>query len=122
VQAYGKQVGSMTLTQQKNAIGAAVGQGGLYDYQRNGDIFYPAYTNASNYAVGVLMQGAGYPQWETDLIGGAYASMYSGQGWTALQTEWWNNGWTAANNGTLPLPLQTRPTDNNATACRVGGR
>jgi hypothetical protein len=33
---------------------------GTYDFQRDNGSFYSAYTNASNYAVGVYMAGAGY--------------------------------------------------------------
>ena len=55
----------------QNPIAAylAVGQFGTYDFQRDNEIFYSAYTNASNYAVGVYMSGAGYSYHATVVIG-----------------------------------------------------
>ena len=32
---------------------------GTYDYQRDEGVFYSAYTDASNFAVGIYMAGAG---------------------------------------------------------------
>ena len=103
-QAYGSKIANMPFTERVAAIRAAIGRGGIFDFQRSGDTFYPAYTDASNYAVGVLMQGAGYAEWETDLIAGGYAAIGSSQGWTTRQTEWWDRGWSAANDGRLPSP------------------
>jgi hypothetical protein len=85
-------------------IGAAIGQGGFFDFQKSGDIFYSQYTNASNYGVGVLMNGAGYSWTQTAMIAGGYASLYSQQGWTSELTTWWRNGYTAASAGQLPRP------------------
>jgi len=92
------------------AIKAAVAQGGIFDFQRCGDEFFPAYTNASNYAVGFLMHAAAFSEVTTDAIGGYYASQHSQTGWTLRQTTWWNNGWSAANQNKLPEPPQnTQP-------------
>jgi hypothetical protein len=51
---YGKSLSNLWGSDRLNGIGTAVGQGGLFDFQRSGDIFYTKYTDASNYGVGVL--------------------------------------------------------------------
>ncbi|GAA5265812.1 hypothetical protein ACOSOMT5_P2239 [Acidiphilium sp. MT5] len=56
-------------------LGAAVGWGGNFDYQRNGSTLYLQYANASNYGVGVYMAGAGYSLQETMSIAGSFASL-----------------------------------------------
>ena len=45
------------------ALDSDFGHGGTYDYQRVGNTFISAYTYASNYAVGIGINGAGIPQW-----------------------------------------------------------
>src|ERR1700728_686839 len=104
IYAYGKIIATKGVENQKTAIGVAVAQGGLFDFQRSGDVFYPSYTDASNYAVGVLMNGAGYSWAETEAIAGFYATWKSSQGWTHRQTIWWQNGFSAAEKGHLPAP------------------
>ncbi|WP_205744421.1 RHS repeat-associated core domain-containing protein [Dyella sp. M7H15-1] len=83
------------------AMRDAVGQGGRFDYQRGGNNFYPAYTNAANYGVGVYMYGAGFSEWEMNAIGGAYSFFNSSNSNAASQSSWWDNGWKAAANGSL---------------------
>jgi hypothetical protein len=104
VYAYGKMIASKKFGDQKAAIGVALAQGGLFDFQRSGGVFYPSYTDASNYAVGVLMNGAGYSWAETEAVAGYYATWNSSQGWTHRQTIWWQNGFSAAEKGHLPAP------------------
>ena len=54
-----------------------VGQYGVYGFQKlNGD-FYPAYTDASNYGVGIYMDGAGYSLRMTNVIGSAFWELWS---------------------------------------------
>lgn len=77
----------------------AIGQGGTFDYQRHDGTFYIAYTHASNYAVGVVMYGAGYSKDETIAIGAAYAATHSSQGFTKEQEGRWVRGWNAAARG-----------------------
>ncbi len=84
-------------------IKAAVGHYGTYDFQRNGgageldaNTFYPAYENASNYAVGVYMNGAGYSLGETHDIAEIYAMMRSLNFGSAAQAQWQTKGWNAA--------------------------
>ena len=77
-------------------VGKNVGQGGVFDFQRQGGEFYPSYTRASNYGVGVYMNGAGYNPWSMDTLGYGYAVIYSSNWSDPLLGRWWNNGWKAA--------------------------
>lgn len=79
-----------------------IGQGGVYDYQRSGGNFYSAYTNASNYGVGVYMNGAGYSEGEMNAMGEIYAYFKSKNAGDPAQRNWWDSGLNAANNGQLP--------------------
>ncbi len=93
-------------------LGAAdnVAQKGRYDVQRSGDNFYLAYVHASNYAVGVYMNGAGIPLWATDVIGKTYGLLKSDNTAHNDWVTWWANGWNAANSGRLPAkPCKCRP-------------
>ena len=74
-----------------NAIGAAAGQGGIFDFQGSGDVFYTKYTDPSNYGVGVLTRGAGFSWLDTVSVAGGYASLYSSQGLSPQLTTWWLN-------------------------------
>jgi hypothetical protein len=75
----------------------AIGQFGTYDYQRSGNQFITAYTDASNYAVGAYAKGAGLSMGELDFLGNLYALFNSSNfGSSALET-WWNNGWQFTN-------------------------
>jgi hypothetical protein len=88
----------------QNPIAAfsAIGQFGTYDFQRDNGMFYSAYTNASNYAVGVYMAGAGYSYDATITIAGAFASHYSSNAGADSQTTWWTKGWNDATNSAGP--------------------
>lgn len=88
------------------AMNASIGQFGQYDYQRvnagvMGQYFYPAYTNASNFAVGVYMYGAGFSIDQMDEIGSLYALFNSSNAGSGNLTTWWRYGWLAAKNGFL---------------------
>lgn len=61
MKAYGQSIKDLGTIARLWAVGAAVGQGGRFDVQRKGTIFYSQYTDAANFAVGVVMQSAGYP-------------------------------------------------------------
>ena len=80
--------------------GRAVGQGGAFDFQRSGTIFISAYTNASNFAVGAYLGGAGYSKFAASAISNTYAFFNSSNGATAAQATYRNAGIDAAN-GTL---------------------
>ena len=93
-------------------INDAVGHFGTFDFQRNEgkgkcptNTFYPAYTDASNYAVGVYMNGAGYSLDMTLFIAGTFASLFCRMLCTPPQRQWWTNGWNAAQSGTPNYPL-----------------
>ncbi len=85
--------------QHVSSMRKAVGQGGTFDYQRWGGKFNSNYTDASNFGVGVYMNGAGYSQFGMDVVGGTYSLFWSRNANAASQQEWWVQGWIAANNG-----------------------
>ncbi len=82
-------------------INSAIGQGGTYDYQRSGGNFYPAYTNAANYGVGVYMAGAGFSQGEMNALGSLYSFLKSSNANSPNQSAWWQQGYQAATSGDL---------------------
>ena len=91
------------VTGQLNGLSGAnsyIGRWGSFDFQRDGSTFIGAYSDASNYAVGVYMSGAGYSMTQTDIIAGTFAllAMSSNAG-DPKQSQWWHNGWTAAETG-----------------------
>jgi hypothetical protein len=67
VYAAGQAIAAMAPLDQILHIRAALRQGGTFDFQGNPirQEAYPSYANASNYAVGVYMAGAGYSLWGT---------------------------------------------------------
>lgn len=85
--------------------GAAVGQGGYYDFQRfqagSTTQFFPSYTPVANIAVGAYLQGTGAPQWMASLISNTYAFFKSSNGATAQQAQFRYLGFSlAAGKGT----------------------
>jgi hypothetical protein len=87
------------------AVRSAIGQFGSFDFQRRDGNFYSAYTDASNYAVGVYMAGGGYSLPETLAIG-TYYSVTHASNWDSgftYHVKWWTKGWTDATNGSWPV-------------------
>ncbi len=78
---------------------SAIWVNGTYDFQRDDGSFYSAYTNASNYAVGVYMAGAGYSHHATISIGSFLANSYSSNPGRKTQQAWWTRGWNDATDG-----------------------
>ena len=78
---------------------SAIWVNGTYDFQRDNGSFYSAYTNASNYAVGVYMAGAGYSHDATISIGTFLANSYSSNPDRKTQQAWWTRGWNDATDG-----------------------
>jgi hypothetical protein len=81
---------------------SAVGPYGTYDFQRSGGsfwsgggTFYPAYTNASHFGVGVFLAGAGFTYDQTLNAGYLFSMGYS-SGNQGVQGQWWANGWNYA--------------------------
>ena len=74
---------------------AAIGQYGTFDLQRSGGKYRPEYIDASNYGVGVYMQGAGAGIALLNAAGGAYSYLYSSNANSPKQSLWWDNGWGA---------------------------
>jgi hypothetical protein len=62
-----------------SGAGGAVGHNGTFDFQRETSIltgvttFYSGYTKVSNIAVGAYMYGAGYRNWQMNVIAGSGA-------------------------------------------------
>jgi len=75
VYAAGQAIASLPPFDQIVHIRAALHQGGTYDFQRDPirQEIQPAYANASNYAVGAYLAGAGYPLWAARKMAEAYA-------------------------------------------------
>lgn len=61
--------------------------------------FFPAYTNASNYAVGVYMSGAGHSEIVTISIAEYYALRHSSDFGAKEQIGWIERGWQDAHAG-----------------------
>ena len=85
------------------AANEAIGHFGKYDFQRNYTdyAFIGAYTDASNFSVGVYMRGAGFSRDRTIAIGTAFARLMSKNAGAAAQADYWKAGWDAANSGNL---------------------
>jgi RHS repeat-associated protein len=100
-------------------INSAIGHYGTCDFQRNGgngysskgNTFYPAYTNASNYAVGVYMNGAGYSLNSTLSVASGFAGLFSSNAGSSALSSWQTQGWNAAQSGS----------PNGAPTFTVGG-
>jgi hypothetical protein len=101
VYAAGHAIASLPLLSQVPAIRAAVAQGGTYDFQRDPTkgYFYDTYTNASNYAVGVYMSGAGHSLAATKAAAETYALFYSSNYGSAKAIHWIERGWRDATAG-----------------------
>ena len=97
----GQSIASLPPLDQIFHIRGALHQGGSYDFQRDAirQEFQPAYTNASNYAVGVYMAGAGYSLWETQRIAETYAFFNSRNYNSKNQKDWTTAGWNDATAG-----------------------
>jgi RHS repeat-associated protein len=98
VQAAGRSAGFNPF-----AVNAAVGHFGNFDFQRNAanNTFTGAYADASNYAVGVYMQGAGYSLGSTVAIAQSFSYSMSSNPGDPRQQEFWKAGWMDANAGLL---------------------
>ena len=86
------------------SIAKALAHGGTLDVQRKGGVFYFAYTPASNFNVGVYMNGAGYSLSQTIEIATTYAYLKSKNAVRdrAEQRQWWTRGWKSAQEGNFP--------------------
>jgi len=90
------------------AVKKSIGHGGTFDFQRIGGK-HSEYIDASNYVVGLYMEGAGYSQLITDGLGGTYSFLFSSNANSPQQKLWWDNGWSDANS-------------NAACSCNVKGK
>jgi hypothetical protein len=101
IYAAGAAIASLPPLDQILHIRAALHQGGAYDFQRDPirQETQPAYANASNYAVGVYLAGAGYPLWAAQKMAEAYAFFNSNNYGSKNQTDWLEQGWRDATAG-----------------------
>jgi hypothetical protein len=101
IYAAGKAIASAPLPIQIALIRANLRQGGAYDFQRDPvrQETQPAYANASNYAVGVYMAGAGYSLELARGTAETYAFFNSSNYGSKNQTAWLKQGWRDANSG-----------------------
>jgi hypothetical protein len=86
---------------------AAIGQGGTFDFQRldaSKGIFYSKYIDASNYAVGLYMYGAGYSESEMVSVAGAYSLRHSTNPMSD-QLPFWQMGWRDASAKRYPIKV-----------------
>lgn len=98
----GQKIRGKSLSDQLDAIGRDLGHGGTYDFQRQGGTFNKNYQNASNFAVGAYMNGAGYSWPETEAISSLYAIGHGRPDIIPGDKPWWQAGYEAAKSGKLP--------------------
>jgi hypothetical protein len=81
---------------------------GTWDVQRSvPGCFISAYKSASNYNVGVYMQGAGYSPDDMNFIGGLYASLFASNAGDPSLPYWWGIGYQSAQTGQFAQPVGT---------------
>jgi hypothetical protein len=88
-------------------VGLAVGHFGTFDFQRKVDeenkpYFFDQYVNASNYAVGVYMKGAGFSLNRTLAYAKIFAHATQASNADAGPSIWCVRGWNDADRGELP--------------------
>lgn len=101
VYAAGRAIAQLSPFDQILHIRAALQQGGTYDFQRDPirQEIQPAYANASNYAVGVYLAGAGYSLWAAHTMAEVYALFHSSNYGSKNQADWLEQGWRDATAG-----------------------
>lgn len=80
------------ITQALEGMLLNVGRYGAFDYQRMGGTFNRKYVDASNFGVGVYMNGAGYSISQMDYYATAYAKLTHDTN-IANDLSEWKNGW-----------------------------
>lgn len=101
VYAYGQQLSNIGFPLDGVGIYMGSGTSGMFDFQRpGGNTFYSTYTYASNYAIGVMLKGAGYSQQQALLLAGLAArGLMGSNARNPAQVSAWTNGWNAAASG-----------------------
>jgi len=93
-------------------MGAAVSQGGYFDFQRSQSgpttQFFPGYTAAANIAVGAYLYGAVRNSAIASVISNTYATLFSSNGATDEQAQFRNLGFSLAS-GTAIYSCQQHP-------------
>jgi len=98
------------------AANTAIGHFGTYDFQRDAsnNLFIREYTDASNLAVGIYMNGAGFSFPQTNFIGSLFAQTMSSNAGTPAQPIWWANGWNAANSSFSNVVPVSKPVSSSS--------
>jgi hypothetical protein len=99
---YGQGLREKSFADQKAAIGKAIGQYGIFDFQRSNGNFIDAYKHVSNYGVGVVMNGAGFSWASTFALGVGYGVENSHPKYDPERVQWWYLGYQDAKNSRLP--------------------
>jgi hypothetical protein len=101
VYAAGEKIANWPIADKYEAAKTALQQFGTYDFQRDKDTntHTKGYVNASNYAVGVYMAGAGYGRWESVKIAQAYGYLFSSSKYDKNAQAWTERGWDDATEG-----------------------
>lgn len=101
IYAAGKEISKLPRWRQFQLARAALRHFGTYDFQRDEatNTFFKEYSNASNYAVGVYMAGAGYGRWQSVRIAQSYGFLFSSTKYERTAREWTEKGWDDATRG-----------------------
>jgi RHS repeat-associated protein len=76
-------------------------QGGKYDFQRSSGRYRSEYIDASNYSVGIYINGVGSSRITMHIMGRIYAFAKSSNSGSPKQCVWWDNGWGDADRNSL---------------------
>ena len=95
------------------SLGQYLGHNGQYNFQNqslSAGLGYDYYQVASNLAVGIFMNGAGYSLPQTLTIGNLYGFATSSNfpSATTNWNIWWSTGWIDGNNQTFPMPVPSQ--------------
>jgi hypothetical protein len=82
-------------------IGEFIGRFGTFDFQRQAGkgLFILPYTPASNYGVGVFMNGAGFSLAQVKILGTTFKIVTGSTAKLEDLYKWWELGWMDANSG-----------------------
>jgi hypothetical protein len=101
VYAAGEKIANWPKAEQIEEAKAALEQFGTYDFQRDQatNTHFKYYVNASTYAIGVYMAGAGYGRWFSIKIAQTYGFFFSSTKYDPNAEAWAYKGWDDAHNG-----------------------
>jgi hypothetical protein len=96
---YGRTLSNTTFPLDGAYLDLASGQGGIFDFQRGNNEFNSNYIYAANYAIGILMNGAGHsPLLGSGIVAAYKALIAKGRG-SAVAREAVQQGYSVAASG-----------------------